>query len=169
MAYPPETRHQARTAYVRDLLPLDKIAVRLRVGERTLARWKLDSLNDGDDWDRARTAVRVSPENLEAMSQVLLEQFLVLHQATLEEVKNDKDMKPGEKVEAITRLADAFTKTMKAASRSAPQLSQLAIAGDVINRLARFVVEHHPEEGKALLVVLEPFGAELVKIYGQSS
>lgn len=167
MAYPPETRLKARTAYVRDLLPLDKIAVRLGVGERTLARWKAEALEDGDDWDKGRTAGRLSSENLEAMSQVLLEQFLVLHQATLEEVKQDKDMKAADKVDAITRLADAFTKTMKAVSRSAPRLSQLAIAGDVLQKLGRFVAERYPEEARALLPILEPFGAELVKAYGQ--
>lgn len=169
MAYPPETRLKARTAYVRDLLPLDKIAARLQVGERSLARWKAEALEAGDDWDRARTAGRMTSENLESMSQTLLEQFLVLHQATLEEVQKDKDMKAGDKVEAITRLADAFTKTMKAVSRSAPQLSQLAIAGDVLAKLGRFISERYPEEARALLPILEPFGAELVKVYGQQS
>lgn len=166
MGYGAEVVRRVRSGYVLDCLPLEQAAKRAKVGERTAARWKALALEAGDDWDRARTAARMSGENLEALSQVLLEQFLTLHQATLESVQADKDMKPVDKVAAITSLADAFTKTMKAVGRAAPQLSQLAIASDVVQRLGHFVAERYPNRAQALLEVLEPFGEELVKAYG---
>jgi len=166
MGYGPEVIRKVRAAYVRDCLPLEQAAVREGVGPRTAARWKAKAQEEGDDWDRARTAARLSGENLEQINQALLEQFLTFHQATMEEVQKDLKMKAGDKVAAISRLADAFNKTMNAVSKSAPELSRLAVASDVLQRLGRYVAEHHPAHASMFLEVLEPFGEELVKAYG---
>lgn len=166
MGYGPEVIRKVRAAYIHEALPLEQAADREGVGGRTAARWKAKAQEAGDDWDRARTAARLSGESLEQINQALLEQFLTFHKATMEAVQADKKMPPSEKVAAISRLADAFNKTMNAVSKSAPELSRLAVASDVLQRLGRYVAEHHPGHAAALLEVLEPFGEELVKVYG---
>ena len=166
MGYGPEVRRKVRGFYIHEALPLEQAARKAGVGERTAARWKTAAMEEGDDWDRARTAARMSGESLEQINQALLEQFLTFHQATMKEVQADKEMSAADKVGAISRLADAFQKTMNAVSKSAPELSKLAVASDILQRFARYVSEKHPQHGPALLEVLEPFGEELVKVYG---
>ncbi|HWQ10018.1 MAG TPA: DUF1804 family protein, partial [Holophaga sp.] len=71
-----------------------------------------------------------------------------------------------DKAEALSRLSDAYVKTMRCLQKSSPELSRLAVASEVLQHLARFVRERHPQHAGALLQVLEPFGEELVKLYG---
>jgi len=160
------SRKEARKLYVQDALPLSVICARLNVTERTVSRWKTADAANGDDWDKARIAKSVSKERIEKTTQESLEAFLVYHSEVLEELKTKTDIHVLEKVAAITSLADAYTKHLRACSITAPTLNQLAIAGDVIQKLAAFVAEKHPEAAPLLLSVLEPFGAELAKTYG---
>jgi len=84
----------------------------------------------------------------------------------LDELKANTDMNVLEKVAAVTSLADAYTKHLRACSLTAPALNQLAIASDIIHKLAAFVSEKHPDAAPLLLSVLDPFVAELAKTYG---
>jgi hypothetical protein len=81
-------------------------------------------------------------------------------------VTASEDLTTLERTEAITSLADAFTKQVKACASSAPKLSRLAVASEVMTMLYAFVTEKFPDAAPHLLAVLEPFGAELEKAYG---
>jgi phage gpG-like protein len=52
------------------------------------------------------------------IAQIVLADFLVLHQATMEQLKDAGDVAPLEKAEAISRLSDAFHKTMAAVAKT---------------------------------------------------
>ncbi len=168
MAHPPEKRSQLRSLYIHKGMGLEHAAQRLVVSPRTASRWKQDAMDEGDDWDKARAAHHLAGEGAEAVARAVLEDFLGLFKTVMDEVKGDKGtkLKPIEKAEAISRLADAYTKTTRAIQRSAPELNRLAVASEVLQHLARYVREKAPQHAPALLEVLEPFGEELVRLYG---
>ena len=168
MAHPPEMRSKLRSLYVHKGLGLEHAAQRLSVSPRTASRWKQEAEAEGDDWDKARAAHHLAGEGAEAVSRAVLEDFLNLFQVVMGEVKGEKGskLKPIEKAEAISRLADAYTKTTRAIQRSAPELNRLAVASEVLQLLVRYIRAQAPKQAPALLEVLEPFGDELVKHYG---
>lgn len=166
MAHPPETRSKLRALYVYDRLPLETAAERIGISYATARRWKSDAENDGDDWERGRSAARLSSDGIRNVTQLMLEDYLTLHQATVDAVKTGDGIGPLAKAEVLSRLADAFTKTMAAVGKASPELSRLAVATDVLQRLAAYVGEFHPAHATSLLDVIEPFAAELAKEYG---
>ena len=164
MAHAPETRAKLRAAFIHDGLSLEAAAERMDISGRTATRWKQEALAKGDDWDKARQASRLAGEGSEAVARAVLEEFLSLFQTTLSDIKG-ADLKPMEKAEAIARLSDAYTKTMRSIQRSAPELNRLAVASEVLQLLAKFVQTKLPRHAPALMEVLEPFGEELVAAY----
>jgi len=166
MAYPPEVRKKLRACYCHDGLGLEQAAQKLEINPRTASRWKQDALDAGDDWDKARAASLLAGEGAEAVSRAVLEEFLKLFQSTIEDIKRNKELKPLDKAEGLSRLSDAYVKTMRCIQKSSPELSRLAVASEVLQLLAKFVREHCPQHAQAILEVLEPFGEELVKVYG---
>ncbi len=165
MAHPPEKRQALRGLYVHKGLGLDQAARSLDVSGRTATRWKQDAADQGDDWDKARAANLLAGEGAEAVSRAVLESFLNLFQTTVEQIQGEA-MKPLDKAEAMSRLADAYTKTTKAIQRSAPELSRLAVASEVIQAFAKFIKAKHPALAPGLLEVLEPFSEHVVTLYG---
>ena len=165
MAHPPEKRQALRGLYVHKGLGLDAAARSLVVSGRTATRWKQEAADAGDDWDKARAANLLAGEGAEAVSRAVLESFLTLFQTTMESIQN-AELKPLEKAEAMSRLADAYTKTTKAIQRSAPELNRLAVSSEVLQHFAKFVKAKFPQHASALLEILEPFGEHLVGLYG---
>lgn len=165
MAHPPESRSALRAAYVYDRLGMETAADKAGVSIATARRWKREAETEGDDWDRARSAARLAGDGNAVLMQMILDDYLTLHQATVEAVKADAEVTPIQKAEIISRLADAFTKTMAAVSKASPQLNKLGIATDVLQRLSRYAAQVHPQHASALLEVLEPFAAELAREY----
>lgn len=163
---PSEKRTRLRALYVHECVGLEAAAEHLEISERTALRWKAAAKKEGDDWDKARNASMLAGEGAEAVSRMLLEQFLTMMQSTLEAIKKDVDMKPGDKVDAMSSLADAYAKTMRGVQRSAPELNRLAVAMEVMQHLVKFVQTKAPKQAGALLEVLEPFGEHLAAIYG---
>ena len=165
MAHPPEIQAKLRAAYVYDRLGLEAAAEKAGISIATARRWKREAETSGDDWERARSAARLSGDGTQTIAQLILDDYLVLHQATIESVKGADNISPIDKAEIMSRMADAFTKTMSAVSKASPQLNRLGIATDVLQRLSRYTAEVHPHQVEALLEVLEPFAAELSRDY----
>ncbi|NYZ17054.1 DUF1804 family protein [Azospirillum sp. RWY-5-1] len=166
MAHGADTRADLRRAYVYDRLELPAAAERLGVSLSSARRWKQEAEADGDDWDRARSAARLAGDGRQQIAEMILNDYLLLHQACVEDIKGKADIDPLKKAEVLSRLADAFNKTMAAVGRASPELSRLAVATDVIQRLAGFVRRDFPHLAPALLEVIEPFSAELSRDYG---
>lgn len=165
MAHSPETRAAVRRSYVYERLPLEAAAERNGVAYNTVRRWKRAAQAEGDDWDRARAAARMAQGGLGEVTQQVLEDFSQLFQSTIEQIR-DGEHDGISKAEALSRLSDAYTKTMAAAAKGSPEIGRLAVALDVLERLAQYVHQHYPQHATALATVLEPFGDELSQAYG---
>ena len=167
MAYKQATIDQVRAHYVYDRWNLHQIARSTKISYNTLQRLKLVAKSRGDDWDKARVANSLAGEGAQAVAVSFLENFVTLINSTVEEIKrNETAMKPQERVEALSRLADAYNKTMIAVRRTMPDLSELAVAMEVLQLLAKFIHANYPQHAAAFSEMLEPFGATLAKKFG---
>lgn len=166
MAHKPEKRTQARAAYVYEAMTLEMIAERICASIGTISRWKRDAEANGDDWDRARSAARLSGAGAEAVTAAVMEDFILLFQSTLIEVKTATDIGALQKAEVISRLSDAYNKTMSAVARGNPKLSKLSVAMEVMGLMLTFIRRAYPQHAAVVLEFMEPFGAELARQYG---
>nr|WP_295832838.1 DUF1804 family protein [uncultured Azospirillum sp.] len=166
MAHPPETRQRLRQAYVYDRLSLEAAADRVGVPLGTARRWKTQAEGEGDDWERARSAASLSSAGAGAVAQIVLQDFLTLHQSVTSEVMDLPKESALAKAEAMSRLADAFTKTMNSVAKAAPDLHRFAVASELLQELAAFVSQRYPQHAAALAEVLEPFALETAQRYG---
>lgn len=166
MAHPTERRTQLRGLYVFKRLPMEAACNALKLAKSTGIRWKAEARDQGDDWDSARAAVALGDENFSQLSRKLLEDYLVQHQASMELLRNDKELSALERANVLASMADSFNKTMASFRRLAPELNRHAIALDTLQRMASFAQQRFPQHVHALLELLEPFGEELAKAYG---
>lgn len=166
MAHPKEKKTAARAAYVYEALTLEVIAQRIDASLGTISRWKRDALEGGDDWDRARAAARISGQGSEAVTQAVMEDFILLFQSTLTDVKNDKDIKPLAKAEIISRLSDAYNKTMSAVAKGNPKLSKLAVAMEVLQLQVKFIRDSYPHLSEPFADMLDLFGQKISEAFG---
>jgi hypothetical protein len=165
MAHGPESRTAVRAAFVHQALPLDEAAKRGGVPAATARAWKAKARRGGDDWDKARAVSYMSGQGSDTVLMSVLESIVTLTQATLADLQTAQ-IAPLDRVEAISRLVDAYHKTSAAVAKNSPRLNKLALAMEILEKLAEFVRAHHPQHAGALLEVLEPFGAEVAKSYG---
>ena len=165
MAHDAETKRKARSAYVFQGLSLEAAAQHAAVSFGTASRWKREAKAEGDDWDKARNAALLSAQGSEAVTQAVLEQFVTLFQTTLEQLKNDTTVSPLSKSEAISRLSDAYNKTMNAVSKGSPKLNKLAIAMDVINLQANFIRDQYPNLTVQFSEMLAHFGEKITEAF----
>lgn len=165
MAHAKEVKQAVRKAYVEGRVPLTQAAAMHDVRYETARRWKALARQRGDCWDNARMADRISSGGLGDLTAAVLDDFIKLFQTTLEALRDHKG-DPIERAEAISRLSDAYTKTVKAAGATSPELAKLSIALDVCKHLAEFIRRHHKQHTEAFLEILEPFGEYLSELYG---
>lgn len=166
MAHPPEMRQRLRALYIHERLSLEAAADKAGVPLGTARRWKGQAEAEGDDWEKARAAASLSTAGAGAVAQIVLQDFLMLHQAVVEEVRNLPAESALAKAEAMSRCADAFTKTMAAVAKAAPDLGRYAVASELLQDFARFVHEKYPQHAPALAEVLEPFALDVAQRYG---
>lgn len=166
MAHPPELRDAVRRSYVGDRLPLEAAAEKHCIPAATARKWKSVAAAIGDDWDKARAATALTAAGANTVAQLVLHDFLILHQSTVEALKAEEDVSALAKAEAMSRLADAFTKTMSAVAKAAPDLGRFAVASELMQDLVEFVGREFPDHRAALVEILEPFGAFVAQRYG---
>ncbi|MGC0153291.1 DUF1804 family protein [Chromobacterium vaccinii] len=166
MAHAPEIRDKLRRLYVLDRLSLEVAAMQCGVSMSTASRWKRESTEAGDDWDKLRAAHILAGGGIENIARAALSGFMVQYQATMEALQVDPDTPAEKKVSMLASLADSFNKTIAASKRVLPETSQLATAMDVVQKMAMFIRENYPQHTAAFVEVLQPFGDELAKLYG---
>lgn len=160
-----ETRRKARAAYIFKRQPGSLIAVQLKISEATFARWKKAAKEGGDDWDMARTANLIAGEGLESVLRVMIDEFVVMAQSVIEEIKTASTITIADKVKAIVSMADAMNKMTVSAGKLAPKISELGVAQDVMRRFLDFVRAEFPQHAAVILEIIEPFGEHLVEAY----
>lgn len=165
MAHPPELRDAVRRSYIGDRLPLEAAAEKHGIPAATARKWKSVAAAIGDDWDKARAATALTAAGTNTVAQLVLHDFLILHQATVDALRTEEGMSALEKAEAMSRLADAFTKTMSAVAKAAPDLGRFAVATELMQDLASFVAASFPQHIGILAEILEPFAASHARKY----
>lgn len=157
----PQIKAALRGAYVHQGLSMDACAQKFELAYTTAAKWKRKALIEGDDWDKARAARLLSNEGADAVTSALLVEFVTLFQSTIESVKVAENMPALAKAEVLSRLGDAYHKTMSAARKGSPDVNKLAVGMDVIKLLVDFIGLKFPQHAPAFVEVLEPFGQHL--------
>ncbi|ECG1391434.1 TPA_asm: DUF1804 family protein [Salmonella enterica subsp. houtenae serovar 45:g,z51:-] len=166
MAHPQETRERLRRSYIFGQMSLEIASVQTGVAFATARRWKKEAQDAGDDWDKLRAAHIMAGGGLEDIGRAILTGLMTQYQTTLEMLTTNADLPADKRVELLASLADAFNKAVAANKKILPEVSQLAIALDVIQRLSTFVAESYPQHLAAFVEILEPFGQEMEKHYG---
>lgn len=166
MAHGQEIRSAVRSAFIYQSLSLEAAAQRAGVSFGTASRWKREALDNGDDWDKARSAALLSGQGAEAVTQAVLEQFVTLFQSTMTSLKEDSKASALSKAEALSRLSDAYNKTMSAVAKGSPKLNKLAVAMEVIQLLANFIRDHHSHLAEPFSEMLSGFAEKLTEAFG---
>lgn len=164
MAHAPEKRTQLRGLYIYQRLPMETACQKVGVPRPTGNRWKQDAADKGDDWDTQRAAMALGDENFATLSKKLLEDYLVQHQATMDQLRQATNMSAQERAETLASMSDSFNKTMASFKRLSPELNKQAIQLDVLQRLVSFAQAKYPKHLAAMVELLEPFGEELAKV-----
>lgn len=164
MAHATEKRTQLRGLYVYQRLPMETACKKVGIPRSTANRWKQEAADKGDDWDSVRAAMALGDDNFSTLSKKLLEDYLVQHQATMDLLRDAKDMSAMARAETLASMSDSFNKTMAAFKRLNPELDRQAVQLDVLQRFAVFVRSRFPQHLGALVDMLEPFGEELAKV-----
>jgi len=165
MAHDKQTHNTVRSSFVYERLPLEAAAEKQGVSYNTVRSWKKKAKENGDDWDKARSASRLAAGGLGDITSQILEDFALLFQSTVLEIK-DGSFDGLQKAEALSRLSDAYTKTMKAAAGGDPKIAKLAIALETLQLLAKHIKDQHPAMLEQFTVVLEQFGVKVNEAFG---
>ena len=161
MAHGDEIRRAVRAAYVFDQLGLEVAALKCEVPIATARRWKTEARKTGDDWDRARAAQMIAGGGIEDVVRQTLAVVVQQVQATVESIQAAPDMAPGDKVQMLASLADAYNKLMAASKRLMPETDRLGVAMDVLRRELEFVRARFPQHVGVMAEILAPFGEAL--------
>lgn len=166
MAHGEEKIRAVRASYVFDQLGLEIAAMKHGIPDATARRWKRDAKQAGDDWDKARSAQMIAGGGIEDVVRQTLAVVVQQVQATVEAIQANPDMPPADKVQALASLADAYNKLMAASKRLMPETDKLAVAMDVVKRMAEFVAKRKPALAHEFVELMEPFGDEIARHYG---
>ena len=161
MAHSQATKDDLRKRYIFEGLSLAMAAVMCEVSYPTAQRWKNAAAENGDDWDKVKTAHSMAGGDLEDISRQILTDFIIQFKATMDAIKTADDIAPNQRVEMLTSLADAYNKTVASSRKLLPETSKLAIALQVLELLADYLQEHKPELLPDFMALLEPFGQTL--------
>ncbi|MFD2299911.1 DUF1804 family protein [Paracidovorax citrulli] len=164
MAHAQEKRTQLRGLYTYQRLPMEAACKKLGVPRSTANRWKAEALEKGDDWDTVRAAMALGDDNFASLSKKLLEDYLVQHQATMDQLREATGMSARDRAETLASMSDSFNKTMASFKRLAPDLDRQAVQIDVLQRFVTFAQARFPQHLQAVAEMLEPFGEELAKV-----
>jgi len=168
MAHDLATRQSVRSKYIQGM-PLDAAAELSEVAYQTARNWKRKSKLEGDDWDIARRAKRLSTGGVSDLTGQFLEDMAEQFLAVMQGMREATDMKPMQKSEILLKLSDAYIKTMAAAAKGNPKLDRLSVAMDLIQDLTAFVAEHQPAIRTQFLDLIEAFGPEVVRKFGPTA
>lgn len=162
MAHGQETRDKLRRLYVFERLSLEVAAGQCGVSFATARRWKDKAETAGDNWEKLRAAHTMAGKDLEDIARQLLTDLVLQFKATMDALARE-DIPASERVTLLTSLSDSYNKAISANKKLLPETSRLAVALEVLEKLADWLKTKRPELLGAFLDELEPFGAMLEK------
>lgn len=158
MAHSQATKDELRKKYIFDGLSLAMSAVMTKVSYPTAQRWKNVARDAGDDWDKVKIAHSMAGGDLEDVARQILTDFIIQFKSAMDSLKQADDIDPKTRVELLTSLADSYNKAIGANKKLLPETSKLAVALEVLEKLAGYLREHKPELLADFMDVLDPFG-----------
>ncbi|HDH0770499.1 TPA: DUF1804 family protein [Klebsiella pneumoniae] len=142
-------------------------AVQCGVSYGTAQRWKNDSKAGGDDWEKLRGARLLAGGGIEELTLAMFTGLVVQFKTTMDKLAyDDVQIEPAERVKLLASLSDAFNKAVASSKSAMPQVSRLAVALEVIQLLAAYIKDNHPQQLLPFGELLEGFGKEIERIYG---
>ena len=156
---------KAREYFVLHNMKLEDIGTQLGVAGSLVRRWKHNAKVNGDNWDMARDAHIIAGQGNDEIAQKALRNALINIDSIMEEVQENPELTLEMKIKYIGICGDAAAKISAASSRIAPQISELAVALDVIKRLADYIRKHHRDQAEVFLASIEPFSKEILEAY----
>lgn len=168
MAHDDAIKSKVRAQYVQGM-PLESAAELTGVSYNTCRNWKRKAKESGDDWDVARHAKRLSKGSVAELTGEIMESMVEQFAATMKAMQGTEGMPPMQKAEILLKLSDAYVKTMAAAARGNPKLNSLSVAMDILRELGAFIAEQFPDLRQPFMDVIEAFGPEVVRMYGNQA
>lgn len=165
MAYDTATRKKVRAHYVQGLA-LTVAADRAKVPYNTARNWKRQDAENGDDWDIAKAAQRMTKSGVEEMANQVLSDLAEQFVATLKVLREDKDIKAEARARIMVQLMDGYNKAIAAATRAMPNANRLAVAMDVIRFLTDLFAAKFPKLRPQFVAAIEQVGDELLREFG---
>lgn len=165
MANDNDTRRKARSDYIYRRMTAATIALSLGISQATFGRWKKAAKEQGDDWDMARSAAVLAGEGLDTVISSITEDFVLMAQALLDEVKNNGSLTLDQKIKHMVALGDAMVKVTASAGKLAPKISELGVAQSVVQHLITFVQEQFPQHISVVQEILIPFGDRIASAF----
>lgn len=162
MAHDQATKDKLRRLYVFERLSLEIAAGQCGVSFATARRWKDKAETAGDNWEKLRAAHTMVGKDLEDIARQLLTDLVLQFKATMDALSRE-DIPASERVTLLTSLSDSYNKAISANKKLLPETSRLAVALEVLEKLADWLKTKRPELLGAFLDELEPFGAMLEK------
>lgn len=162
MAYSQADKDKIRRAYIFDKLPLDKCAMLHGISYPTVQRWKKQALDNGDDWDKVKSAQTLAGGEIEDVARTLLTDLIIIFKNTTDSVKSD-EIDSVTKVKLLASLADSYNKSVSANKKLMPVTDKLAVAMTVMEMLGRYIQDTKPEAMAVFVEILVPFGELLSK------
>lgn len=164
MSHSAETRAAVRRLYIEGM-PLSGAATASKVAYETAREWKAKAAKNGDDWETARAAYRVSEQGVDDLNKQLVEDFARQVITTTRELETAR-IEAADKAQLLAQLADAYAKFSRAFARINPAYSGLSVALDTLKTLADYLAAHDKDALKTLQPHLEEVGAILGRKYG---
>lgn len=151
MAHPIKKIAKVRAAYVYDALNLEGVARKCDVPLNTIRHWKDAAKDNGDDWDKARAAARLVRARRGSRHRRRAGGFHAAvskhHGRRQKQPEHSTDLVTLlDKAEVLSRISDAYSKTMNVITKGNPKLDKLSFATSILRDL--------PLDGAQL----QPFG-----------
>lgn len=157
MAHPQEKRDLLRRKYVFDNQPLELAATFVGIPLATARSWKYAAKEQGDDWDKVRSANLLAGGGLESIGHMILAGFLVQYQSTFDSLQNDETVKPMDRTRALASLADSYAKMVNTNKKVLPETQAAAVALQVVQLLLKHIADQYPDKLADFALILQTF------------
>lgn len=116
---------------------IDSIAEIIQVTARTVQSYKAADLKDGIDWEKLRVVKYMDSSQKD--SESLYGDFVTHMYASLEEIRTNKELSTAQRIEAIAKLGDSFSKMRRIAAAENPEAYTHGIIKMTIQKLIKII------------------------------
>jgi len=129
---------------------IEFIAKLLGLHTRTISNYKKTALSSGDDWDKLRIDKHLS--NAHRDKESLFSDFVALMYDELHSIKEDTSLDTKQRIDAISRLGDSFSKMRRIANAENPEAFTRTIIKKTISHIIEIIQPHIDKECLSLIV-----------------